>query len=607
MNEALVLIDIRRIASNPYQVRQAEDPAVVAELADNIKKNTLLQPPTVRPVKDAGLHKLGGDGCEYEIAFGHTRLAAFRLLAASDHDYNLIPCFVKDLDDLQMFEMAVAENIKRRDLNPIERANAMQTYMDKFKKTSAETGEFFGCDEATVRGTVRLLGLPELAREKLSGGEITVGAARSLLTLQRLATPEAMKQATEEIAGGKDAQRVVMDKLITEKTSYVLQNHYETREHDLAGDGLWRLDLEPGKFPEMPHLTSAVAQDAGAIGREAGKRKENIQGWINMLEDGLVAPEALEARGVPAETVEKLAHLVNPPACTRCSLYVQSNGTHVCGWRRCFERKAQAWGQKITEELSTKLMIPLYDPEKDGAEFIEMIDQYNNAQKEIFSKRSSPGLRLRVCGPKSWGIYPYTTSNLVMLVDVSPEAIKAKKDEETKNEEERSHWQERNAGENEDRERKSTMVNKSRAFLLSLAVPIFAVVLEAIKNDQILKALYESCQVYIDPDEHPELFDKNEDPIEGPEFSQARRRSLVEDMLENSFHVYNSSWYALQQDGPLAVAKYLQGLALEWDVTLPGNWLEQAQAYEEGPLEDPEDPEDPDEDVEEIDEVEAEE
>ena len=509
-----------------------------------------------------------------------------------------------------MFEMAVAENIKRRDLNPIERATAMQTYMDKFQKTSSETGEFFGCDEATVRGTVRLLGLPELAREKLGTGEISVGAARSLLTLQRVAAPEAMEKATEEIAGGKDAQAVVADKLENEKNTHVLQRRYETREHALAGDGLWKLDLEPGKFPEMPHLTSAVAQDAGAIGKESGE----IQGWINSLESGLVAPEALIAQGVPVETVDKLAHLVNPPACTRCSLYVQSNGMHICGWKSCFERKAQAWGQEKLEKLIEKLNIPLYEPEKDGTEFVQMTEQYDNDQKKIFSERSSPGLRLRFYGPKSWGVYPYTNSSLVMLVDVSPEALQAQKDEKAKNEEDRSHWQERNAKENEDRERKIKMVNKSRAFLKSLAMPIFAVVLEVIKNDKVLKSLYSISSSYIDVDEHPELFDENEDPIEGVEFSQAMRRCLVEDMLEEApYIVGNTSWYAMQQEGPVTLAKYLQErVAVEWDVSLPENWLEQAKAFEEGPLEEPkvaaEDLEDPEEDLEEqSDEVEAEE
>ena len=68
MNEP-TLINLYAISPNPFQVRQAEDPTAVAELAANIEKNGLLQPPTVRPF-----------GEHYQIAFGHTRLAAYKLL-----------------------------------------------------------------------------------------------------------------------------------------------------------------------------------------------------------------------------------------------------------------------------------------------------------------------------------------------------------------------------------------------------------------------------------------------------------------------------------------------------------------------------------------------
>jgi ParB family chromosome partitioning protein len=191
-NFATMLIRLGAIDPNPYQVRQAEDPVAVAELAVNIEKNSLLQSPTVRQIPLSPHNQ----ALRYQLAFGHSRLAAYKLLTGQEKaGYDHLPCYVRDLDDLQMFELAVAENIKRRDLNPIERARAMQTYMDKFNKTSAETGKFFACDEATVRGSVRLLGLPEAARAKLSSGEITVGAARALLTLQRIAPEDEIGRA----------------------------------------------------------------------------------------------------------------------------------------------------------------------------------------------------------------------------------------------------------------------------------------------------------------------------------------------------------------------------------------------------------------------------
>ena len=136
----LLEVDVDRIIPNPWQPRQGEDPAVVAELAASIKKNGLMQIPSARRVNG-----------HYQLAFGHTRLAAFKLNGETS-----MPLFERELTDLQMFEMGVSENIKRRDLNPIEEAEAMRRYMADFDKNSVETAEFFNCSPEKVRSTVRL-------------------------------------------------------------------------------------------------------------------------------------------------------------------------------------------------------------------------------------------------------------------------------------------------------------------------------------------------------------------------------------------------------------------------------------------------------------------
>ena len=586
MNEAIHFIPVHLIASNPYQVRQAEDPAAVAELAANIEKNTLLQPPTVRPAKDAAqLADAGVFGCEYEIAFGHTRLAAFRLLSMTNHDYKLIPCFVKELDDLQMFEMAVAENIKRRDLNPIERARAMQTYMDTFEKTSNETGEFFNCDEATVRGTVRLLGLPNVAQAKLSSGEITIGAARSLLTLERIA-PERVEAAMNGIIQEhRQPEAAILSELSHDKNAKTMQESYEHSEPK-AGDGLWKLDLEPKKFPAMPKLTSAVVQDAGAIDKDAGKHKKDIQGWIDQLESGLVAPEALIAQGVSAETIEKLAHLVNPPACAKCSLYITAGGTHVCGWKACWKRKVQAWVMDEAEKLSKKLEIPIYDPDRDG-EYISLDNDYHADQKKAFTDRI-PGLRLMVKKEsRGYGSYDFTKSAWISLVDITPEAIEAKKAADKREEERRSHYEENGKKEQQDREIVFKNERLSEQFIKTLAVPIFSAALDPIKNQKVMATLFRcSSSSFLDSDDHPGVIDDQGEVVAGKEqeFDQIIRRVMVAYMLGQAVE----NFYQFERKGPIAVAKSLQPVAADWGVTLPEDWLERAKAFEEQPEPNPE-------------------
>ena len=563
MNEAPKLIPIQMIGPNPYQLRQAEDPAAVAELAENIERNTLLQPPTARQIPLSPSHQ----ALRYELAFGHTRLAAFKLLVSQGKaEYKNMPCIVRELEDLQMFELAVAENIKRRDLNPIERATAMNTYMEKFKKTSAKTGEFFNCDEATVRGTVRLLGLPEPARQALSNGAITMGASRQLLTLARIA-PEKVEAATEKIVAGEQPTTAIMSQLRYLKSAVILHQAYDNGEPK-AGHGLWKLDHPTAKFLPLPKLTPAQAQAADAIGKEGGKRKKEIGEWIDQLEGGLVAPEALIAQGAPAETIEKLAHLLNPPSCDQCGYHIQSEGMHVCGWKSCWERKRAAWGIIEAEKLSKKLEIPVYDPERDG-EYVAMERDWNDEDKETFKARP-PGLRLLAANAvRSYGNYSFTGSPLVKLINVTPEAVQAAREQETRDKEKEAHREENFEQKNKERQILNANLELSEQFLETIAGPVFASILEPIQNEKVLWAMVELISYGLDEDEVAK--DESGAPRDEKQRKHFMRCAVIERMLEAIM-----GWDE-KKEGPEKIAEYLQGVASDWDVTLPENWLELAR------------------------------
>src|SRR6185503_12729563 len=184
--ETQTLVPLDKIDSNPYQPRQTEDTEAVAEIAESIKRNGLMQIPTARQVNG-----------RYQLAFGHTRLAALRL-----NGEDCMPLIIRELGDLQMFELGVAENIKRRDLNAIEEAESMRRYMDEFGMNSVEAGEFFNVSPEKVRQAVRLLNLPEAAQEKLAKGTITQTTARTLLSLQKVAPEEALVETLERLEKG---------------------------------------------------------------------------------------------------------------------------------------------------------------------------------------------------------------------------------------------------------------------------------------------------------------------------------------------------------------------------------------------------------------------
>jgi ParB-like chromosome segregation protein Spo0J len=217
------MIAIELIDANPWQPRMSEDIDHLANLAVSIADDGLMQIPSARRV-----------GERYQLAFGHSRLAAFRLLgklqkvvllselcveadsamarawqaaqtaAENLNDFEQMPLNVMEIDDETMFRFAVSENVQRRDLNAIETAQAMLRYKAEFGRSSTEIGELFGVNDATVRGTLRLLDLPEEARGLLAKGEISQGAARALLAARPLASAAGLEKIAQEISAKAD-------------------------------------------------------------------------------------------------------------------------------------------------------------------------------------------------------------------------------------------------------------------------------------------------------------------------------------------------------------------------------------------------------------------
>jgi ParB family chromosome partitioning protein len=201
----ITTVSLTTIKDNPWQPRQSMDAAALKDLAENIRQYGLMQKPVARAVNE-----------HYELAIGHRRVEACRLLEMTEIEIDVL-----DLTDREMFERAVSENLQRKDLNPVEVAAAMKRYMEEFQATSEQCGTFFGVAGATVRGNVRLLDLPETVKSALAESKITVGAARHLLTMQKL-LPVKMDEALKEIVKGEEAEEVV--------------NHHLSRGHGNALD-----------------------------------------------------------------------------------------------------------------------------------------------------------------------------------------------------------------------------------------------------------------------------------------------------------------------------------------------------------------------------------
>ena len=160
-------LPIREIESNPFQPRHDFDDDDLQSLSDSLRAHGLLQPIVIRRA---------GDG--YQLVAGERRLRAAVKAGWSD-----VPVQVVEAEDRQMAELALVENLQRKDLNALEKAAAFERYLQEYGCTQEELAARLKLDRSTVSNFIRLLELPEEVQQVLREGKITQGHARSLLPL----------------------------------------------------------------------------------------------------------------------------------------------------------------------------------------------------------------------------------------------------------------------------------------------------------------------------------------------------------------------------------------------------------------------------------------
>jgi ParB family chromosome partitioning protein len=160
-------IPVDAIRPNPSQPRTHFDAAELEELAQSIREHGVLQPILV---------SLDEDGT-FVLITGERRWRAVKLAGLPT-----VPALVKEATPQASLEMALVENIQRRDLNPLEEAHAYRQLLEEHGLTQEQLGQRIGKSRVAVTNTLRLLHLPEAVREALANGEITEGHARAILT-----------------------------------------------------------------------------------------------------------------------------------------------------------------------------------------------------------------------------------------------------------------------------------------------------------------------------------------------------------------------------------------------------------------------------------------
>ncbi len=159
-------LGLERLRPGRYQPRTKMNAESLAELAQSIKAQGVMQPILVRPVG-------GGD---YEIIAGERRFRAAQMAGLTE-----VPVLVKDVPDEAALAMALIENIQRENLNPLEEAQGVQRLIREFQFTHEQAADAIGRSRSATSNLLRLLNLAAPVQEMLMNGQLDMGHARALL------------------------------------------------------------------------------------------------------------------------------------------------------------------------------------------------------------------------------------------------------------------------------------------------------------------------------------------------------------------------------------------------------------------------------------------
>lgn len=199
-------IAVELIERNPFQPRQDFDQTSLNELVDSIRQHGVLQPLLVRSA---------GDG--YQLIAGERRL-----ISAKKAGLHQVPCRVLSLTDQQVSEVALEENLKRQDLNVLEKAIAFQEYLKRFGCTIEELARRLSLERSTVSNMLRLLELPDSVKTDLRADKISAGHARALLALK------------SEAARVELSERVQKESLSVRKTEEAVREMLSPKDADVV-------------------------------------------------------------------------------------------------------------------------------------------------------------------------------------------------------------------------------------------------------------------------------------------------------------------------------------------------------------------------------------
>jgi len=168
MPNRIVDIETQRITANPMQPRQIFDHQDLEDLIESIKVHGIIQPLIVTRVGD-----------DYQLIAGERRWRSAKVIGMKT-----VPTIVRKVEEQEKLELAIIENVQRKNLNPIEKAFAYQKLVDEFNLTQDEVADKMGISRSSVANTIRFMILPEEIQKALAEERITEGHAKVIAGLK---------------------------------------------------------------------------------------------------------------------------------------------------------------------------------------------------------------------------------------------------------------------------------------------------------------------------------------------------------------------------------------------------------------------------------------
>ncbi|MFC3682349.1 ParB/RepB/Spo0J family partition protein [Hydrogenophaga luteola] len=191
-------LPLDQMVAGVYQPRTRMDEGALYELAESIKAQGVMQPILVRQLAD------GPNAGKYEIIAGERRFRASKLAGLNE-----VPVLVRDVPNEAAAAMALIENIQREDLNPLEEAQGLQRLVKEFGLTHEQAAQAVGRSRSAASNLLRLLQLAEPVQTMLMAGDIDMGHARALLSLEKAAQITAGNQIAAKKLSVREAENLV--------------------------------------------------------------------------------------------------------------------------------------------------------------------------------------------------------------------------------------------------------------------------------------------------------------------------------------------------------------------------------------------------------------